>query len=445
MKIILANLAPEHEKEIKLNDPIHEKKFSSLHFPIGLGIIAGVLKENNIDFDTFDTYVEGRTEDFINKLEEEKYDLVMMSGFLGNYMYPFIINLTKELKKIVPATTLIIGGPIATTVPELLIRESEFDFVAEGEGEVTILELIETIKNKEGLENVKGLYIKNDKKALYTGARERLHDLDSQSPFPFYDAFKIETYIEYLNRTGRCWEISGSRGCYGNCSFCKLTFGKKITFYSNRIIIDHMKEIHRKYGINRFNFVDDNLLNNIRRAEEFVSFLENEDVSFKWRFQGRADTISPKFVERAIKVGLFDISFGIESADQIILNKYNKKIDIEKALENLKEIKNIVDIHCNFIVGAPGENWNSVKKTANFIKDLKLNNAGIGILTLFPCTALYDSAVKSGLINNEHEYCMNLGPVFTHPYINISELNDEELLQAQKVLVEVAAEFGGYI
>ncbi len=451
LKILIANLEPSSDN---YHNRVLRQKSSTLHFPIGLGIIASVLKEKGWNYTVCDTYIDGTTDVFLRRVEKGQPDVVLLSGFLGNYSYSFCIDIAKKIKELSRNTLVIMGGPMATTIPELLILNAPIDFVVKGEGEFTIVELLDIIEktiqsnpirfNLIINSGVKGIYLKAGGKVIFTGERERIRNLDAV-PFPLYNVFPIEGYVSYLRTTGRCWEICTSRGCYGQCKFCKLTFGKRITSYSPELVVKHMSYVKETYAIENFNFVDDNFFNNSRRLEEFVLLLKNKyPGKFKWRFQGRADRIFPEMVEKMVEVGLFDISCGIESGSQDMLNRYGKNLDIKKALSNLKAIKSLVNIHCTFIVGGPGETWDTIKETEQFIRELRLNNAKIGILTLFPGTVLYDEAIKDGLIRNEHKYAMNLGPVYDWPYINISDMSDGDLLRARDMLTYTAEEFGDY-
>lgn len=154
--------------------------------------------------------------------------------------------------------------------------------------------------------------------------------------------------------------------------------------------------------------------------------------------------INPKMVERMAKWGLYDISFGIESGSQKMIDIYNKKICSAKAFETIEAIKDIVDVHATFIVGGPGEDWSTVKETEQFIRKLRLNNSVTGILTLFPKTHFYDDALRDKVIGDEEEYFINLGPVYVRPYTNISNLSNDELIQARDMLQSTASEFGPY-
>lgn len=442
MKILLANLAQPHNNFPRSS--LQERLLSALHFPIGLGIIAHILKRIGREFDSYDSYTYGTTEGFFEKVEQGQIDTILLSGFLGNYSYPFFKTLSHQLKALNPSCKIIMGGAMASTIPELLVSRTSIDVAVIGEGERTIVELLNTIENDQDLGEVQGIAFKDDKSnAVITAPRERITHLDSSS-FPYYKAFPVTQYLEYLEKTDRCWEIIASRGCSWRCTFCKRAFsGQKVTSYPPKLILDHMVEVSDKYGINKFSFVDDNFLNSPKKALEFVDVLQKQPYSFQWRFQARADHISPEMIEKLVNVGLFDISFGLESGSQEMLNRYNKRLDIRKAIANLEAIQGMVDIHASLIVGGPGETWNTIKETERLIKRLRLK-ASIGILTPFPGSPVYMQALHDGLIVDEEEYCMNLGPIYVKPYVNVSSLSDDELLKAREILQEASDAFGAY-
>ncbi len=441
MNILIGNLKPAASN---CSDQTLGEKYSTLHFPLGLGIIASVLKNSGREFDTYDSYVNGSTDGFLKTIENKKPDIVLLSGFLGNYTYPFLKDISLSIKSINQLIKIIVGGPIANTIPDLLVSMMPIDFVVKGEGERTIPELLDAIERKSDISLVKGIYSMDSLRnmAFFTGERERIQDLDMS--WPLYKAFPMEPYVNYLKETERCWELSTSRGCYNRCNFCKLSFGQKITTSSLQSVVEHMKFVSDNYMVNKFSFVDDNFLNNTERVSRFRELLLQEPYKFKWRFQGRADRISIEVVEKLKEVGLYNISFGLESGSQEMLNRYRKNLDIKKALANLNDIKSMVRIHTTFIVGGPCESWDTIEETKRFIRMLKLNNSGIGILTLFPGTFFYDKAKRNGLITDDEEYCMNLGPVYDKPYVNISDMSDDDLINARDMLVETAAEFGAY-
>lgn len=445
MKIVLVNLAPaQTKKNFDFKTQVLEYKFEQLTYPAGLSIIASVLKAAKIDFRTYDTYVDTNPSQLLAEITREGCDIFMTSGFLGNYTYSFFKTFFDEVHKALPSCQIVVGGPIASTIPDFLVENANVDIAVVGEGEETVIDLLESLEIGRPLETVNGIVFRDDKESLVrTPARQRLTNLDVW-PLPDTEAFDAHPYVDYLKKTDRCWELVASRGCYGGCTFCKRVFGRKLSRLSPYRAIEYMDDIHDKFGITKFNFVDDNFLSSKKQTIEFADILKKHSVKYKWRFQARLDAVSSEMIEILSEVGLYDVSFGIESGSQRMLDSYKKKITVEKILNVISEVKRFVDVHGTFIVGGPGENWDTINETAELIRSLELNNAGVGILTPFPGTEVYAMARDQGLIADEEAYFSKLGPVYTIPYVNMSDLTDAQLLEARDMLENVSRQFGEY-
>lgn len=435
MKILIANLNPDHNNSNSGHKILNKR---TLHFPTGIGIIAQSLKEDNRCFEVIDTYVNIYHFNIIKEIENIKPTVILISGFVGNYYYRYLKDIVRKIKIILPDVIIILGGPIATVIPEIIIKNTEVDYAVIGEGEKTIIELLSALETGYDVSSVNGIcYARDDYIPEFTAPRKRIERL-SEKTFPLYDDFPINEYISYLEKTNRCWELSASRGCINQCTFCNRIFGNKITFYHPESIVNHMIYVHNKYGINRFNFVDDNFLNNTKWVYKYMKSLQNQKNDFKWRFQGRISSASVSLISDMKKLGLFGISFGFESGSQKMLNTYKKKSNIEHMEAILKKILPIVEVNGTFIVGGPGENHQTIGETEIFIRKTGLKNINAGILTLFPGSYLYKEAVREGLIDDEEKYCLELGPVYQKPYVNLSSLSDSDLINAKNYLNQLS-------
>lgn len=433
METLLANLAPVHQAEEERTE--YTTRMDAVFFPLGLGLIASALKSHGCSFSTYDSYVDGSLQGFLEVVERRRPGVVMMSGFFGNKQYPFVEGVLRRVKETSPSTCIILGGPMATTIPHLLAQHTEVDYIVVGEGESTIVELMDTIRSGRTASDVPGVFLGREHGGRYVGPRDRIRKLHQ---WPDYDAFPIQKYIDDLNRSGKGWEISTSRGCWANCQFCKITFGQKITSYPMPHLVRHMREVVERYGVTRFSFVDDNFLNASARVKEFLSLLRSDCPPVAWRFQGRADAIRPGDVQEMIGLGLYDITFGLESGSQAMLDRYRKKLDLRKAVANLLEIRDMLDFHATFVLGGPGENWETVAETESLIRTLRLGGGYIGILTLLPGSGLYEDACRTGVIADEDAYCRSIGAIFEHVYTNMSDLSDAELVTARDRLTGAA-------
>lgn len=428
MNILLANLFWDYGEDISKDN------MRQLQFPTGLAIIAAeILKNRNDELFVVDNYISNIDDgDVLNTISSNDIDCILLSAYLGNYQYFYIKQFVSKICRYFPECKVIIGGPMASTVPQILLENisanDEQVILVIGEGELTIIDLLDNLEKKSNLSKVKGICFIKDSKYVQTPPQKRIQKLD-EHPYPAYELFDIKKYVDYVKMTERCWELCTSRGCYGQCVFCKRVFGNKISMKSASYIVQEMENFSVKFNINRFNFVDDNFLNSEKQILAFYKALKESNMDFKWRFQGRADRLTPDLSKKLVEVGLFDVSFGIESGSPIILKEMNKMINIETAKENLNCLPEELDTHASFIIGMPSESHETIKSTIDFIKLVKLKNVNAGILTIFPGTSLYEQVMVKGLIKDEDDYCNRLGPVYVFPYINLTKYSDDQLLQ----------------
>jgi len=426
VNILLANLYWSHDSDNNL------EKMKHLHYPTGLAIIAGEIKRRRRDnLFTVDSYMgDIKDDEIFDCVDRNRIDFILLSMYLGNYQYRYLKRFINNIIRFFPKVTVIVGGAMASTIPEILLKNitsaDKRVICVIGEGEETIVDLLNCLENKSDLNKVNGISYR-DKRVLFTAERERIKNLDGYSR-PAYDIFDTKRYVEYVKNNNRCWEISASRGCYGNCIYCKLVFGRKITMRSAGSVVGEMEDFHASYGLGSFNFVDDNFLNSERQVWDFYYALKKSSLKFRWRFQGRADYFSPGLAQSLLEVGLYDVSFGIESGSVDILTSMNKKMDLDKAGKNIKSLPPELQTHGCFIVGMPGETQDTIDQTIKFVKDVGLKHASAGILTAFPGTALYDMAKSRSMIKDEDEYCCNLGPAYARPYVNFTQYPDEQLV-----------------
>jgi len=134
----------------------------------------------------------------------------------------------KAGKDACPDSFTILGGPHASFLPIDTLRECpELDAVCIGEGEETIVDLVEALSKRRDLSSVKGVAYRSRGKIRMNQARPFIEDLDS-IPFPARHLLPMDKYTVLGKRTIIC-HIMSSRGCPFRCIFCSssLFFGKK--------------------------------------------------------------------------------------------------------------------------------------------------------------------------------------------------------------------------
>lgn len=407
------------------------KPGADLHFPLSLAYIAGALNRAGCDFGVLDCYQYPYPEQKRRLFEEIRrgnYGAVGFSVFLGNYSYRDLKELSRELRREFPGLKIIVGGPMATCIPEKILTRMDIDAAVLGEGELSAPLLMDALSRGDSLAGVPGVAWKDGAEIRINRPAARIQDLDSLHPLP-YGLFPMDFYMSYLEKTGRCFGLLSSRGCYSRCTFCFLTYGKKMTFRSPASIIGEMELLKRSYGVTRFNFLDDNFMNVPKAALELCSMMRALPFRPSWRFQGRVDRMEDEIMREFVSSGLCGMTLGLESGSDRMLSAIKKGITVaqsERAVALCR--RHEVPFSSNFIIGFPEETDETLAETRDFLVRNAINtNVWINFIVCYPGTPLYDYALKNGRIRDEEDYLMGLGPLGEKPYVNISRWNDEEL------------------
>jgi len=320
-------------------------------------------------------------------------------------------DVIKQLRKINPEAKFIAGGPHASVAPDDL---SYFDSVVIGEGEAASIRILQDYPN------LKKIYIENK------------IDID-KIPFPDRTLLDINKYAENykLGGTSSTTYIS-SRGCsYGKCAFCCKYWRGKVRYRSAQNIYEEIKYIKETYKIDGVAFFDDDLLSNKKRIVEICNLIKT--LNIKWRCLSRVSSLNENIINIIASAGCEEIALGIESADQDILNKVSKNINIIKAKKIIKLLKNYnIRVKELFIVGLPGESRESLKKMEKFIQETQPYDIDLTIFSPFPGSDIYI---------NSHKYDIKFNPKCKGFYkgikgkysnaceISTSHLTFEEILQ----------------
>ena len=412
-------------------------------FPLGLGYIARPLLKSRHDVEVLDIWAHQWTnEEVLQRIQRVNYDIVGITAMSTQYAY--IKWLTKELKKYHPNKKIVVGGALPTFSPEIVLRNTQTDICAIGEGEITFKELVE---NMDSLKAIKGIYFKQDNEVFRNPPREYIQDLDSIE-FPALDIFPVDIYQKHCHVWRHPYikaiNILGTRGCPYRCRFCSRdpAAGVRLRFRSVDNIIQEFKTVSEKYGINGIFFNDDTLLANKRRVYDLCDGLE--PLKIKWNCQGRANLVDLDLLKRMKKAGCVAVGYGIESGSQTILDNMNKKVTVEQAHRALEYTYQAgLDPIVQMMYGYPGETKETLQETVDFFKKAPCMSyravrvaAELTPTTAIPGAELYDQALAEGLIEDEEKYLKGLAagyqPDSARLLINFTKFNGEEFSRLKK-------------
>jgi len=285
---------------------------------------------------------------------------------------------------------VVMGGPHATFLPEESLIYA--DYVVRGEGEETIIELIEHLESGIPLHDIKGLSYRKGDAYVHNPDRPFIQDLDS-APIPDFDLvhnWREKTSIPILT----------SRGCPFGCRFCVVIqmFGRKYRFKSIDRVIEEIREVDSKRS--HFFFVDDNFAADRERTKALLKRMIAEKIHIEWSAQIRADAArDTELVNLMAQAGCFMVYVGFESINPRTLYLYNKKQTVDDIVECIKNLKNAsINIHGMFVLGGDADDIKTIRSTQKFAKRLDIDSIQFMMLTPIPGTPLFEELEQQGRI-----------------------------------------------
>ncbi|MEK6820130.1 MAG: radical SAM protein [Nanoarchaeota archaeon] len=425
-------------------------------FPLGLGYISSLMKKAGCSVDYLNlNHYSGAVKKLVsNQLDRKKYDIVC-SGHLG-IGYAVIEKIIQAVREHISKPRVIIGGCLVTSEPELMLNALKPDFEVIGEGEQTIIELLNAIKNNTDLKKVDGIGFKEKGKSVFTKPRKPIKDLDSL-PYPDFEGFEFEKKLDNSTSESiygeldnpRTYPILASRGCPFHCTFCyhSLTGG-----YRQRTIGAVMKEIEvaiKKWKINSLDIYDDLFSLDKKRIYEFCrrlkKLVKNVPWEFKWTCQLSVAGADKKLLQTLKDSGCSVVSFGFESYSPEVLKSMKKPITpemIDRAIRLSMEAG--IGIQGNFIFGDVAETRETAKKTLDYWKANCKGQIQLGFIQPYPGSAIYKLCIEKGIIRDKLDFIKNR---ISHTnWINMTDkMTDKEVLDLKKAILDARKKYVHYI
>ena len=396
MKILLIH-PPPFEEYIYSN-------FGStlLYPPLGLAYLAGSLREKGHDVSIFDGNVlRASIKETTAVIKDYSPDLVGITSTTPNF--PDAIGVADAVKAIDINIKVVLGGSHPTVAPEHVLSNSNVDIVVIGEGEETISELVHALESGERISHVNGIGFKRDDKVVLTDRRQFIFDLDSL-PFPAYDLLPIEKYSAPQALRIPFMTMFTSRGCPYKCIFCgqETVFGHKIRAHSPERVVSEIEYLIEKFGVKEILFKDSEFTLIEQRVSEICDLIIEKNLDITWLCDGRVNNVSKEMLRKMKLAGCREITYGVESGDQEILNALKKNITLEDARRAFSLTKEVgIEAIANFMIGNPGETMESLERTMAFAKELDPDFAVFNFLVPTLGTELYRQAKREKWIFSE--------------------------------------------
>ncbi len=353
---------------------------------LGFQYLSAVLDEKGIKNDIIDqTIISFNIEDIVQKIKQE--EILFIGFYTVDVLEGKVCQFTRQIKQKVNCP-IVIGGP--GTLKSNSYLEAGADLLCIGEGERTILEIVDFLNGIREIDDVKGIcYLKNNQ-IIYNQPQELIKNLD-EIPFPNRDKIDIKHYRDFFLYNMRLpyTTMTASRGCTYHCSFCTShqIWNGKVRTRSVENVIKEIDILVKKYGVKYISFQDDVFGLNKKWLKKFTDILINRKYDLNLMcilhpFSFRKNR--EEMLTKLWNAGFNTISIGLQSADFKILEGIKRRPqEPASAMSLVKIAKNKGFLtSMSFIFGLPGETEDTIKKSIDYILQCKPHHAEFYSLTV---------------------------------------------------------------
>ena len=387
--------------------------------PISIAYIAAFLRSHgfNVDIMNIGENTPFSLHYLYSYIHDFKPRLVGFSTYQRNIL--FVNGMADYIKSIDPEIKIAIGGPQATFMPSsALQKKGAIDFICRDEGEITLLNIAEAMRDKRDNPIIPGSSCRCEDRLFYDGPNiEPYKDLDTYpSPYLHNDLIDFSNLEEAILFT--------SRGCPYGCIFCYTpnAFKRKVRFHSIDRVIEEIEWIYRK-GIKKFWFADPSFSINIERVDRLMEEILRRELKIQVWLETRADMVNDELLKKMKAAGVYLIAYGLESASERVLENLNKKISLDDLRGAIRLTqKHGIDVELFTQYGLPNETFDDAMKTLQFLKDNKVKirgNSNSQQMQLYFGTEVFDSYQEYGIQSMEKD---------NPPYISIGKQYETEHL-----------------
>ncbi|MDP8298430.1 MAG: radical SAM protein [Candidatus Tantalella remota] len=372
-----------HEENIRI-----VQKYFGMFPPMGLAWTAAIAREAGHDV----TIVDARTleltkEETLKRLRAFDPDII---GFtMTTYMFPETLEWIKYLKKALDVP-VVVGGYNLRVYPEESLIHPEIDFGVIEHALETIPGLFSALEGTCHFKDVPGLAYKENGQIKLTPVNPV--DFD-KFPSPARNLLPNHLYAEFPTERKNFTVMVTSLGCPFTCSFCEAG-GTEYNPRSVMTVVNEMEECYHKYGIREIDIFDYDFTIDKDRTMNICQEILNRGLDILWACRSRIG-IDTDLLRLMKDAGCGRIYYGIESGSQEILDRINKGITLGQIRDAVTSTKALgIKTLGFFLIGAPGETTETIKKTVKFARELDLDYVQFSKCLAKPLTPLWDQMVR---------------------------------------------------
>ena len=305
---------------------------------------------------------------------------------------------------------LMVGGHVSA-LPERTLKEEFIDFVCKGEGPVTVVQLLEIIKDSNErlfFEDVEGLVWERDGQPIVNSSAPLIKDIDRDLHGNVWDLLPMENYRSHnwqcfgeLEKRQPYASIYTSLGCPYKCIFCCINAPFDINRYRTRspsAVVNEIAMLHDTYGVKTIKIIDEMFVLNDRHVNDICDLLIEQKYDLNIWAYARVDTVKTGILDKLKNAGIRWLALGIESGSAHVRDGAEKAFSQEDIKAIVHEIQKAgIQVIGNFIFGLPDDDFYTMRETLDLAKELNCEFVNFYSAMAYPGSPLYSKAVEEGL------------------------------------------------
>ena len=389
--IIEANLRVTKKGQSRLKVLLLALNAKYIHTSLALRYIKTYCKDYEDQIKIVETTINNNENEMIKAIYREQPAILGISCYIWNMAY--IKTLIPTLKKILPETTIILGGPEVSYESEDLLLTCQADMIMEGEGEETWKAYLDyRMKGIGSLEAIDGLIYRNSDGSIHKNAPRQPMNLENL-PFVYDEVDSLRHKIIYYE---------ASRGCPFNCQYCLSSIEKGVRFVPLETVKEHM-QFFLDHQVKQVKFVDRTFNTRKDYAMAIWQYLiENDNGVTNFHFEIAAELIREEMYPLLAKArpGLIQFEIGVQSTNPQVLKIIKRPMPFEEIREVVDRIKSMHNIHqhLDLIAGLPEEDYASFEQSFNDVMGIRPEQFQLGFLKLLKGSGLREKAETYGLV-----------------------------------------------
>ena len=367
--------------------------------PLGTITAASFLRENGYEVGLFDTGLLDGPDTVIPILDDHKPEYLVLYDDGFNYLTKMCLtNMREAAYRMIGyakdrGCKVVVSSSDSTDHYQKYLEKGA-DFVLLGEGEETLLELINELELGEDGSDVKGMCFMAKDEVVNTGRRPVIRDLD-QIPIAAWDLVDIESYRRIWEEGGREFtlNIATTRGCPYKCNWCaKPIYGNRYNSRSPKQVVQEIEMLGKEFGVSKFWMCDDIFGLKPNWVQEFRDLLKEKGLKIRYKIQSRADLLlQDDTIEALAQSGLEEVWLGAESGSQRILDAMDKGTTLEQIKTSTEQLQKFgVRVAYFLQFGYLGETKEEIEATIKMVADNKPDDIGVSVSYPLPGTKFYD-------------------------------------------------------